>query len=89
MEPGIKIDRYGKFGGYFVAQRGTPYENRALIPGTSKSPYNIFEVNQSFEAKSGRIASWFNEPGGGIQYKFDEEILDLLKQNKIKIIDYT
>ncbi len=34
------------------------------------------------------IASWFNQPGGRIQYKFDDKVIDLLINRKIKIIDY-
>ena len=33
------------------------------------------------------IASWFNQPGGRIQYKFDDKVIDLLINRKIKIID--
>lgn len=88
LEPGTKVDRYGSLGGGFVAPEGISFESRALPPESKNSPYNIFKVNQPLEAKSGRIASWFNQPGGGIQYKFDERIIDLLNKNVLKIIDY-
>ena len=88
LEPGTRIDRYGHFGGSFVAPEGISFESRALPPESKKSPYTIFEVVEPIEANGGRIASWFNQPGGGIQYKFDVAVIDFLKNGKLKIIDY-
>lgn len=33
--------------------------------------------------------SWFNEPGGGIQYKFSTKIENLLNSGCLRIIDFT
>ena len=62
-----RIDRYGSDYGSFTSLEGTPYEMRAVAPGTDQRPYSVFEVVEPINVKSGSIASWFDEPGGGIQ----------------------
>lgn len=48
----------------------TPYEQRAVSPGTDQKPYSQFVVRKPIEAvEEANIAPWFDEPGGGIQYK--------------------
>ena len=67
LQPGARIDRYGSDYGSFTSPEGTPYEMRAVAPGTDQRPYSVFEVVEPINVKSGSIASWFDEPGGGIQ----------------------
>ena len=67
LQPGARIDRYGSDYGSFTSLEGTPYEMRAVAPGTDQRPYSVFEVVEPINVKSGSIASWFDEPGGGIQ----------------------
>jgi RHS repeat-associated protein len=80
LKPGTRIDRYGYEGGTFASPEGTPYSNRALAPGTQTKPHNIYEVNKPVKVKAGKIAPWFDEPGGGTQYEFDKSISQLLKE---------
>lgn len=88
LEPGTKVDRYGSFTGTYVAPEGIPNENRALKPGTEKGEYTIFKINKPINVQSGRIAPWFGQPGGGIQYKLYETVEKLLKYGYINVIDY-
>jgi hypothetical protein len=44
LETGTRIDRYGREGGTFVSPEGTPEPMRALPPGATTRPYNIYEV---------------------------------------------
>lgn len=75
LKPKTMIDRYGYNGGRFTAPLGTPYEKRSLFPGTKEEkPYHIFEVKKKVKVKEGVTAAWFDEPGGGIQYVFDNSI---------------
>ena len=78
LQPGARIDRYGSDYGSFTSPEGTPYEMRAVAPGTDQRPYSVFEVVEPINVKSGSIASWFDEPGGGIQYLLPDTVDELL-----------
>ena len=78
LQPGARIDRYGSDYGSFTSPEGTPYEMRAVAPGTDQIPYSVFEVVEPINVKSGSIASWFDEPGGGIQYLLPDTVDELL-----------
>jgi hypothetical protein len=84
LQPSTKIDRYGYDGGTFVSPEGIPYSARSLAPGTELKPYNVYEVMKPINALEGKIAPWFDEIGGGIQYKLDHSIKDLLDGGYIK-----
>ena len=45
---------------------------------TEQKPYSVFEVVEPINVKSGSIASWFDEPGGGIQYLLPDTVDELL-----------
>ena len=84
LEPGTLIDRYGYDGGTFVSPKGTSYTERALPIGTDQKPYTVFEVVKPIEVQAGKIAPWFGEKGGGIQYEFSQKISDLLEQGILR-----
>jgi len=84
LEPGTRIDRYGYEGGTFASPVGTPYDCRSLAPGTETKPYNVYEVVKPVEALSGKIAPWFDKPGGGIQYEFSQSIKEMLEAGILK-----
>lgn len=52
--------------------------DEVLQPGTDQRPYSVFEVVEPINVKSGSIASWFDEPGGGIQYLLPDTVDELL-----------
>ncbi|WP_318248720.1 hemagglutinin repeat-containing protein [Pectobacterium aroidearum] len=64
---GTRLDRYGDPDGSFLAPKGTPYEQRALAPGSKAESYYEYEVIKPLPAIQGEIASAFGQPGGGIQ----------------------
>ena len=66
--PGTVVDRYGGTGGNFVSPQGTPVPARSLPPGGASRPLNSYQVARPFEVHAGRTASWYGQPGGGIQY---------------------
>lgn len=84
LEPGTLIDRYGYDGGTFVSPKGIPYTERSLPIGTDQKPYTVFEVVKPVEVQAGKIAPWFGEKGGGIQYEFSQKISDLLQQGVLR-----
>jgi hypothetical protein len=81
------MDRYGYEGGSYVSPQETSYEMRALAPGTETKPYNVYEVVKSIDALGGEIASWFNQPGGGIQFKLNKTIQELLDGGYIRKVE--
>lgn len=87
LEVGTLVDRYGYDGGYFVSPKGTPYTERSLPRGTDKKPYTIFEVVKPVDVKAGKIAPWFGEKGGGIQYEFNQKISELLEQEILRKVE--
>jgi hypothetical protein len=87
LEPGTIIDRYGKTTGNYTSPFGTDYSSRSLAPGTKSNFYLKYKVLKPIEVEFGKIAPWFDEPGGGIQYRHPERIIDLLKNEKIEQIE--
>ncbi|MBO1512691.1 T7SS effector LXG polymorphic toxin [Metabacillus bambusae] len=68
IERGTVIDRYGAPSGTFVSPAGIPYEQRALALHSDEAPYHKYEILEPFGVESGKIAPWFDRPGGGTQY---------------------
>ena len=81
IQPEKVIDRYGSNGnGRYFSPEGTSFEERALPPFMEQQAYTKYEVVKPLPAKSGEIASWFDQPGGGTQYFTDmtvDELRDL------------
>ncbi|RFB15389.1 DUF4237 domain-containing protein [Bacillus sp. HNG] len=89
LKPGTIIDRFGYEGGTFVSPYGVPYEMRALAPETFLKPYNVYVVTKPVNVQSGKIAPWFDEPGHGIQYEFDQSVKKLIEQGMLRrVIKY-
>jgi RHS repeat-associated protein len=84
LPAGARIDRYGYDGGTFVSPQGVPSPKRALAPGTTDKPCSVFEVVNPLEVKAGKIAPWFNQPGGGMQYELGKSIKELLECGAIR-----
>ena len=78
LQLGTRIDRYGSDYGSFTSPEGLPYGMRAVAPGTDQRPYSVFEVIEPIKVKSGSVAPWFDEIGGGIQYLMPDTIDELL-----------
>lgn len=73
---GDVIDRFGRPGGEYASPAGTPFPDRALPPSSIGAGYHQYEVLRPLPegVTEGRIAPWFEQPGGGVQYKFDRSI---------------
>jgi predicted ribonuclease toxin of YeeF-YezG toxin-antitoxin module len=68
LNKGMLIDRYGGPGGNFFSPEGIPYEQRALALHSDDADYYIYEVLRPLDVVGGKIAPWFDRPGGGTQY---------------------
>lgn len=86
LQPGTRIDRYGNDKGIFTSPEGTPFDQRALAPGSENSPYSAYEVIKPFDVNAGKVVPWFDQPGGGTQYQLPKSIRELLDSGYIKII---
>ena len=85
LNPGsIILSRYGDSAGRYVSPAGTSYEERALAPNTDRNDEHWFVIQEPIEADRGVIAAWFNQKGGGIQYKLQERIRDLILSEMLK-----
>ncbi|NUR28528.1 MAG: TNT domain-containing protein [Catenulispora sp.] len=79
--PGQDIDRFGSEYGSFLAPEYLPYANRAIPPQSldSNPPapcnYHDYRVLKQFQVDAGPIASWFAQPGGGLQYQLDATLI--------------
>lgn len=71
LPPTAKIDRYNSEYGKYVSPQKTPFESRALSPNTdmSESNYYQYTVKKPLPVEEAVIAPWFDQPGGGQQYK--------------------
>jgi hypothetical protein len=83
LPPGLKIDRYGSENGSYFALAGTPYEARALPYDRSKLPYTIYIVEKPLAVMECTTAPWFDEPGGGKQFKAAESAAKLKEEGMI------
>ncbi|TPE68209.1 T7SS effector LXG polymorphic toxin [Halalkalibacterium halodurans] len=84
LRPGTRIDRYGFESGTFVSPEGISYEMRSLAPGTKSKPYHVYEVLKPIEGFEGKIAPWFDEVGGGVQYKLTKSIQELIDEGYLR-----
>lgn len=75
---GKVIDRYGGTGGNFLAPTDVTYEQRALPYDKDKMRYTRYQVVKPLTAASGAAARWFDQPGGGIQYKTPKPVQALI-----------
>ncbi|MFJ8309958.1 MULTISPECIES: TNT domain-containing protein [unclassified Streptomyces] len=83
LRAGEDLDRFGSEYGSFLAPAGAPYSRRALPPQSLITreagypcAYHAYEVVKSFKVWQGRIAPWFDQPGGGRQIKLDPAFVD-------------
>lgn len=74
LESETIIDRYGSKHGKFTAPEGTPFNQRSLHPTDINKTFNTYKVIKPIPALKGNAVPWFNQKGGGIQYKFSNSV---------------
>ncbi|OLT17209.1 hypothetical protein BJF80_03285 [Serinicoccus sp. CUA-874] len=73
LEPGDIIDRFGFDSGEYAAPDRTAFDARAMPPSSTNFSYGRYRVLKPLDGVlEGRTAAWFEQPGGGTQYKFPE-----------------
>jgi Tuberculosis necrotizing toxin len=78
LQPGLILDRYGPDQGKFLCLSGTSYPERSLPAGRLADEYNQYRVVRPLPANRAEIAPAFGEPGGGIQYRTDQSVRQLI-----------
>ena|GEM_PF-2315155 len=74
LKPGEIVDRFGSpEQGQFMSPIGTSFEARALPPTSIDRTYYQYKVLKPLPVQEGKVASWFDQPGGGTQYKVDDD----------------
>ena len=69
LRAGTVIDRFGQPTGNFLAPADASYMGRAVPYDRLKMPYYRYEVVKPLRVQAGKAAPWFDQPGGGMQYK--------------------
>jgi len=81
LSRGQRIDRYGSEFGGFLAPAGLPYTMRSIPPSNlvgvpaAGCNYHLYQVLRPFDVRSGPIAAWFFQFGGGLQYQLDGQLV--------------
>jgi hypothetical protein len=78
------IDRYGRPTGSFLAPEGTTYEERALPYDKTKTPYYRYQVLKPLAVKTCKSVPWFDQAGGGVQYKVGGSVQVLITDGYLK-----
>ena len=79
LPKGTVISRYGRNTGAFASPVGTSMEARSLDKKTrEKDNLHTFELKKDVICYKGITAPWFNQKGGGIQYRFCSSLQELI-----------
>jgi len=85
LEVGMEIDRYGNDLGKYVSPVGTSYAERSLPYYKNQQAYHRYIVIKPIEnIIQGKVASAFNQPGGGTQMELMYSIRWLVKNEFLK-----
>ena len=89
VETGDVLDRYGPADGSYASPSATPFDERALPPSSVGSDYTQYEVLKPLPeaVTEGKIASWFEQPGGGVQYMFDHPMSWYVEHGYLRKLD--
>src|SRR5262245_50477274 len=84
LAPGTVIDRFGHPGGRFLAPAGASYMGRSVPYDRFKMPYYRYVVVRPLRVLAGPSAPWFDQPGGGAQYKTAKSVQQLIDAGVLK-----
>jgi hypothetical protein len=84
LRAGTVIDRFGQPTGNFLAPADASYMGRAVPYDRLKMPYYRYEVVKPLRVQAGKAAAWFDQPGGGMQYKAGERVQVLVERGYLR-----
>lgn len=78
LAPGTMLDRFGHPGGRFLAPADASYMGRSVPYDRFKMSYHRYTVVRPLRVAAGISAPWFDQPGGGVQYKTGKPVQQLI-----------
>jgi hypothetical protein len=82
---GRRIDRYGHPGGEFLADMGTPFDQRALPASSANKEFHAYEVVKPIPGvRTGPASPWFGQPGTGTQHQLPNSVAHYVDQGYLK-----
>jgi len=69
LDPDTPLDRFGPETGGFMSPAGDTFPMRAMRPGGDSAPPNLYTSKPGLMVEEAEIAPWFDQPGGGKQYR--------------------
>jgi Tuberculosis necrotizing toxin len=82
LPAGTIVDRFGFPGGGWLGADGVPFAERSLPPDSAFKPFYRYVVDDptalppGWQVEQSQAAPWFNQPGGGMQYRIIDEFGD-------------
>jgi hypothetical protein len=87
LPPGMVIDRFGCETGRDFNPQGTAFAARALPYVCSTAPYSSYRVVKPLVAWSGKAPAWFDQKGGGLQFRTTATAAQLVAEGSIEIVE--
>lgn len=84
LQPKTVVTRYGSPEGNFASPQGTPFADRALPNSYSTKAFNSYEVIKPISVHESLARPWFNQPGMGTQWRFNNTIEWYLQNGYLK-----
>lgn len=69
LPPGTTIDRHGPPTGGYTSPAGEPFPARTMRGDPPTTPANVYTVRKGLPVEEADIGPWFDQPGGGKQYR--------------------
>jgi hypothetical protein len=85
LRKGTVLSRYGPAHGRFAADVGTKFEHRVLPGDVSEWDEYHVELLEDMEVDVSLTAPWFDQPGGAVQYRFEDSISELRRAGRVRI----
>jgi hypothetical protein len=84
LRAGTVIDRFGAPTGNFLAPADSSYMGRAVPYDRLKMPYYRYQVVKPLRVQAGKAAPWFDQVGGGLQYKTRDRVHMLVERGYLR-----
>ncbi len=84
LYPNTKLVRNGMEGGKYVSPVSESVDSRSLPSHYNPNADYEYIVKKPFYVKSGKAAAYYGKPGGGMQYKLQNSVKNLVREGKLK-----
>lgn len=91
LATGIPFDRWGGIDGLYLYAWNTPLPQRSLPPSATEDGATrvTFLANHPVPVQAEVVPAWFDQPGGGIRFRVDEPLRDLLRSGALSVVAAT